>query len=381
MGYFVRKRSTGWAVQKTFYKYGKAFACTIPKSDFPELLFEETMTTEEARTHAKTLNREFHVQNWKRKRLVIQERLREEYEQKVPFLPPELCIVFQAELERHSDSKRMKTLWKAMRKVVKAIKIPPEDWKRRSPTIYEHFEKKAFGPDYAKKIIRMMNLWGEFFSYQTATTYSPVKCPTGYALGRIRRAHREQRKCDKASDGLTPDLLRQVKYSLSQEQYRWLYISLWFGLRPQEMRNLSRGSEFTYIDSDSETETEVLNILQTKLINLPEEDQWKCIPIIYPEQKIAAQMIQEGKFEPPLPKTIKRYTLGNHHLYAGRKGFGPLMWQFGHDVVEVSSWLGHKSIDRTFRDYMRWKRLKLRTQVILKPKTNNATRNDILPSG
>ena len=107
----------------------------------------------------------------------------------------------------------------------------------------------------------------------------------------------------------------------------------------------------------------MLCVQQTKLINLPEEEQWKSIPILYPEQRIAVEFIRAGNLEKPLPKTLKRYTLGNHHLYAGRKGFGPLMWGRGHDVVEVSSWLGHKSIDRTYRDYMKWRKVKLRTRV------------------
>jgi hypothetical protein len=133
-------------------------------------------------------------------------------------------------------------------------------------------------------------------------------------------------------------------------------------LRPQEVRNLNRGPEFSYFDHNNEENVDVLNVLQTKLVNLSEEDQWKGIPILHPEQREAAMMVQKGIFEEPLPKTIKRYTLGNHHLYAGRKGFGPLMWGLGHDVVEVSSWLGHKSIDRTYRDYMKWKRLKIRSK-------------------
>lgn len=149
------------------------------------------------------------------------------------------------------------------------------------------------------------------------------------------------------------------------ERGKWITLNraLQLGLRPQEMRNVTRGDEYTFFDSDAETGLEVLNVLQTKLVNLSEEDQWKRIPVLYPEQRIAADNIKNESLEEPLPKTIKRYTHGNHHLYAGRKGFGPLMWGLGHDVVEVSSWLGHKSIDRTFRDYMKWQRLKLRVRT------------------
>ncbi len=362
MGYFVRRRKTGWILQKTYYENGKCHAPTIPASQHFEHLFNSTMTIEEAREQAKRLNRELHTSQWMIKKEAILKRIHKEARDQIHFLPDALCAGFELELLSLPDPKRIQTTWRAARKLIKAVRIPPEDWRRRSQAIYNYFEEHRLSPAYAKKIIRIMNLWGEFYASKTKAPYSRLMPPTGFAAGRILRTYRAHLKRDKASDGLTPELLFKIRSSLSPHQFNWLHASLWFGLRPQEVRNLNRGQNYTFFDTDKPSGVELLNILQTKLINLAEDDQWKCIPILYPEQQLAAHNIRAGTLEEPLPKTIKRYTMGNHHLYAGRKGFGPLMWELGNDVVEVSSWLGHKSIDRTYRDYMKWKRLKLRTR-------------------
>lgn len=362
MGYFVRKRKKGWSVIKTYYKNGTCFTSCIPASEYPQHFFNSLMTIEEAKIQAKRLNRELHASKWIKKRELLKERTQNKDRESMPFLPTALLCAFEDELQTLHDPKRLQSIWRAARKLIKEVNIPPEDWKRRSQVIYTYFEKQHLSPDYAKKIIRVMNLWGEFYSAKTKIAYQRLICPSGFAAGRILRAYRKHLKRDKASEGLTPVLLNKIGTSLVAKQHHWLHISLWLGLRPQELRNLRKGREYNYFYHDKASGVDVLNILQTKLINLPEEDQWKSIPIIYPQQKIAAEYIISNDFEEPLSRTIKRYTSGNHHLYAGRKGFGPLMWELGHDVVEVSSWLGHKSIDRTYRDYMKWKRLKLRCE-------------------
>lgn len=365
MGYFIRVRKSGWALLRTHYENGKCIGSMIPEKDLVEHLFNVTMTLEEAREQAKRLNKEIHEDSWLQKREAIRNRKKRELRERINHLPDILCSNFEEELLSRPDAKRMKSRWRAARKLIKTVAVPCHDWKRRSASIYNYFEEKVLSPDYAKKIIQVMNMWGEFYASKTDTPYQPLKCPSGYTKGRMLRAYRaNQLKC-KASDGLTLDQLRTLKNDLSTEQYNWVFISLWFGLRPQEMRNLNKGSRFTYFERDDENDIDILYILQTKLVQLPEEDQWKRIPILCAEQRKAVHMIQTGIFEEPLPKTIKRYTKGNHHLYAGRKGFGPLMWGLGHDVVEVSSWLGHKSIDRTYRDYMKWKRVKLRKSFCL----------------
>lgn len=358
MGLYVRRRKDYWILQKDHFVNGKRTQPVIPKEEYPQYALCTEMTITEARQQIKRLNEELRKERLARKRETIDERLAQESKEQIPYLPQALCYTFEKELESLPDPRRLKTLWRAARKLIKDVNIPCHEWKRRAQTIYNYFEKKHLSPDYAKKVIRLMNMWGEFYAAKTRSPYSHLKSPTGFAAGRIRKTYKKHLTCNKASEGLTPELLQ--KHSFRPEQYNWLFISLWFGLRPQEIENLKRGNEYFNFDRDYETNLEILCVLQTKLSNLPEEDQWKSIPIIYPEQIEAASIIRTGNFIKPLGKTIKRHTHGQHHLYAGRKGFGPLMWGKGHDVVEVSSWLGHKSIDRTYRDYMSWRKVKVR---------------------
>jgi hypothetical protein len=276
MGYFIRKRKSGWALIKTYYENGKCIAPIVPAIEYSQHFFSVSMTIEEAREQARRLNKELHEDNWMQKREAIQERKRRELRERINFLPDALCTAFEQELLALPDPKRMKSRWQAARRLIKTVRIPSEDWKRRAQVIYNYFEEARLSPDYTKKIIQIMNMWGEFYSSKTNTPYQPLKCPTGFAKGRMLRAYRANQLTDKASDGLIPDILARIRSDLSLEQHNWLFISLWFGLRPQEMRNLSRGISFSYFEHDEETKTDALFVLQTKLVHLPEEEQWKA---------------------------------------------------------------------------------------------------------
>jgi hypothetical protein len=359
MGYIVRKLKSTWCVQLECYPEGRRRAKTVKGPDLARLGIRPDMSLEHVKLVLKGLNEREKEMRWDVKRQAISKRMEDETRTRVLYLPEHLLEEFQGELRSLPDSKKLASNWRAAIRLIEHVKVPPHDWKRLKQTLYNYFEEKRFSDAYAKKIIRLLNLYGEFFSVKTQTPFAIVPYPKGHAKGRIRRTYEASRRQDKASDGLTVALLEQLKGSLSREQHNWMYVSLWFGLRPQEMRGLGNPA-LTYFSIDTEKGVELLNIKQTKLSNLPEDSQWKGIPILYPEQRLAAEMIRKQATATPLPKTIQRYTKGNHKLYAGRKGFGPLMWDKGHDIVEVSSWLGHKSIDRTYSDYMKWQKLKLR---------------------
>jgi integrase len=95
----------------------------------------------------------------------------------------------------------------------------------------------------------------------------------------------------------------------------------------------------------------VLWVYQTKLIALPPIDRWKPVPLIYDEQKFAAKIIEDGLFERPLNKTVRRYFGEGVTLYGGRKGFTDLMLGKGHTLEAISQWMGHSTIGRTWRTY------------------------------
>ncbi len=360
MGYTVRTKRGRWYVQlETYPEKTKRVARTIKGQALANLGIRPDMPLEHVKLVLKDLNRKDRTQRWDAKRLKIEGRLEDQKRAFVQRLPAHLVKEFEEELSSFPDTRHVFVIWRATMRMLLALDIPLKELRRRRQAVYNYFETKKLSSAYAKKIIPMLNRWGEFFADKTGEPFSLVPLPTGHAKGRIRKAYEANRRQDKASDGLTSEILAAIKNDLPREQHNWLFVSLWFGLRPQEMRNLGNPS-LTYFSHDPDKNVELLNVKQTKLSNLPEDSQWKGIPILYPEQRLAAEMIRKQATATPLPKTIQRYTKGNHKLYAGRKGFGPLMWDKGHDIVEVSSWLGHKSIDRTYMDYMRWQKLKLR---------------------
>lgn len=133
------------------------------------------------------------------------------------------------------------------------------------------------------------------------------------------------------------------------EQFNWLFISVWLGLRPLEIDNL-KDSKMWEVE-ELPTGTQVLWVFQTKLVALPPIDRWKPIPLIYDEQKFALKMIESKSFERPLMKTVRRYFGRGISLYGGRKGFTDLMLEKGNSLESISQWMGHSTISRTWRTY------------------------------
>lgn len=95
----------------------------------------------------------------------------------------------------------------------------------------------------------------------------------------------------------------------------------------------------------------ILWVYQTKLVSVPPRYRWKLIPVIFKEQEEAMKIVQEGKFERPLVKTVRRYFGAYTTLYGGRKGFTDLMLAQQQEFVHISQWMGHSSIERTWRNY------------------------------
>jgi len=154
---------------------------------------------------------------------------------------------------------------------------------------------------------------------------------------------------NKASKELTTVQLYSVKDKLREDLYNWLYLTIWFGLRPKEVDNLHDKNLWR-------VETlfngrRVLWIYQTKIIALPEEDRWKPIPILYPEQDIAVEILETDNFKRPLVKTVKFHFGEETALYGGRKGFTDLMLSKGNTLENISLWMGHSTINRTWKSY------------------------------
>ncbi|RYF35255.1 MAG: hypothetical protein EOO38_29005 [Cytophagaceae bacterium] len=142
--------------------------------------------------------------------------------------------------------------------------------------------------------------------------------------------------------------LQAARGRMKEEQWRWLYVSLWFGLRPMELDRLAEGKNFEITNNG---DIDVLWIEQLKLSSVSKEDRWKNIPVVFPQQQEALAMLKLG-VKRPLVKTIQKHVGPGINTYGGRKAFSDMMTALGQDENHVSRWLGHATLQRTKRNYV-----------------------------
>lgn len=124
---------------------------------------------------------------------------------------------------------------------------------------------------------------------------------------------------------------------------------MWAGLRPSEIDRLKQPENFMV--KRVPNGPTVLWVYQEKLVALPPWERWKLIPLISKQQKRISKIVRIGDFARPCVKTVRKYFGERVGLYGGRKGFTDLMLNQGFRLEEVSAWMGHTSIERTWRSY------------------------------
>lgn len=363
MGYQIRnhyKSKDGaliWRIVYEFWKDGKREQRTIPKDEWLAIGFSPTMTRDEAKGRAKQLNSEAWLKNRERKRQEIALRLVKEDKVECAYLPEPFVQQFEQDVlfkrfgrgdQKTVERKKLTSHWRAVRRLIRDVNISPSDWADQPQTIYAYFEKIKASPSYTQKLIRMMNLWGYFISKKTAQPFLQLENPRGYDREQIADAFFEKDHSSKVSAPITPAQLENAKGSLSHENYNWIYISVWFGLRPQEVEQLKSEGTWEIVDEGG---VKVLRVYQSKLRSVTRDQRWKLIPVIYKEQEIALELIMSQKFKKPLAKTVRKWINAKATTYGGRKGFTDLMLGRGQRFEDISLWLGHTSIETTWRKY------------------------------
>lgn len=200
------------------------------------------------------------------------------------------------------------------------------------------------------EVMKYVNLWGFFICKKMGRPFLQVSRPGGYERRRIINAYFEKSaNKNKVSKEITPMQLGSIKNKLRKDLFNWIYLTVWFGLRPKEVDNLHDKNLWrveTLFNG-----SKVLWIYQTKVIALPEEDRWKPIPILYKEQHEAIRILESDNYKRPLVKTVKFYFGEETSLYGGRKGFTDLMLSKGNTLENISVWMGHSTINRTWKSY------------------------------
>lgn len=371
MGYNVKKvpykNGNGWKLQMIVYDRESIKGMKserkikdIPKQDWPQHGFSFDMSYEQAKAKQRSLNAQADVKRWGEKKARIRARLDQEETIECAFLPPVFVKEFEKDIffekiARGSEDVKFKNKveshWRAVKRIIRKVSLPPKEWNRKSYIFYNEFIKHKMSPSYVQKVLRLLNEWGYFMAEKEDKAFLPIPSPRGANAQRIADAFFDKTPSGEgaASDPLTPAMLEKQKGNLLLDNYNWLYISAWFGLRPFEIDNLKKGK--TWKLETSKRGRKVLQVYQPKLIRIPKPKRWKAIPIKYKEQEKALQMIMSGNFRRPIYKVMHNWFGEGITLYGSRKNFTDMMLEKGEKLEQISLWLGHRSIDRTWQDY------------------------------
>lgn len=346
---------SGWRLVQREFIDGKRVATAVPKEAYSAIGFRVDMTIDEARERAKQITKQHLVEERKKVQAVKRvEHLKLVDSAYLPKLPV-------AKFEKHLEdltmgmSNRLKTVmhhWSTVQKIIVEMELDPKDFYDSRYKIYAYFMKEKFSLDYTGKLLRVFNLWGHFFSKHTNTFFQPIPKPNMNEAQRFVEAREDKTGVRKEALPLNAFDLKNQKSSWSnsnlEKQWNWLFIALWFGLRPTEVDGLKNKKLWKL---EKHNETEILMIYQTKLTNISKDKRWKPIPVYFKEQQEALKLVQSGEFKRPLAKTVAKYIGEGFDNYSPRKGFTDLMLERGFSLEDISTFLGHSSIDTTWKHY------------------------------
>lgn len=249
------------------------------------------------------------------------------------WLPEELVQKFGTKIGTRNDR------WLIVKELIATLNTPPYEWASHPEIFYKFFEKNKWSMDYIRRLLRIINLWGDCFCRALGKDYDPINAPTGQDRTRIKRANYS--KPSRATTSLSIEDLTKCKALLSEYQYNSLYIAFWLGLRREELLSLHDVSQNCYIDKDRRG-FYVFHLFQKKLERSGVEPRlcWKAIPLVELEQQVIPELISQKKYEFVSAKRLKRcgVLLTNR---SARKGFSIEMEIRGYSKDCIEAWLGH----------------------------------------
>lgn len=345
--YYVNKYRSGWRIVEEHWKNGKRKHKTIPRISYEALGINPLWTAEEAKEKIRQIN---FVSKEARIRINAANRFNDLDLVENVLIPTSREAAFLSNLYRdsfgsESHKKRLKSHWRFVRILIVNLKLLPNEYFSNKEQIYKYFINLKCSPDYANKLLRILNLWGDF----NLPNFRPVPPPKGIVKNQIADTYADSEDYRGESDPLTPEDLKKLK--VREDYYNWLFISVWFGLRPSEIDRL-KNPKNVKITQDSGVK--ILNVFQEKLSGIDRAKRWKLIPVLYPEQEIALGFVVSLNFRRPHSKVILPPKVT---LYGGRKGFVDLMLDRGQSLEDISMWMGHQSIETTWKKYRNKRRV------------------------
>lgn len=348
----VRKNKDGtfrWYLKFQVSEKGDTKEVAVLVNQYHEFGLSKSMTVLEAKDRVKRLNRERRIDS--NSKINSARRSADIIQTHDVLFPKEFLSEFLIQLEErtHGTEYRFKKVcshFVTAQKMIIETRLFPKDYAYRANKIYKWLVQKKYSADYSNSIIRVLNIWGKFIARKQGQFFESVPNPRGIIRANIIKSQKTQSGRRPVCLPLNEILLGKLKDKLPSEFYFWIYISFYLGLRPLEVDSLKEGVEIEHFQ-----DTDILIVDQPKLSGISEEERIKRIPLILEEQKNILFIINNKQFIRPRAKHLRRVLGDNYDLYTGRKGFTDLMLQRGQSLEDISQWLGHKSIDRTWRSY------------------------------
>lgn len=353
MGYYVSKegKNGGWYVEHE--ARGKRRRVRKKDREWELLGFANCKTIVDARLNAKQLTLD-EKRNRKTANFMALENLSKELNEKLATIFPSKVL---EDFERTKIGKKQttKARWITAKKAALAVGLPLREWNNSQEDFYNWFEEKRFSPDYSNRLIKLLNRWGKFYSHRLDRSYNEIDSVRGDMAIRLARAQEKAKGRAGKSKRLSFALLEKKKRELRPDTYKWLYLSVAFGLRPEEI-NTSLQTKGKWGEKIENGELG-LHIYQPKLerkFSNPKKC-WKRIPIRTKEQKTALTFVREQEFAAISYRTllneIRKVFGRGFTTYAGRKEFFPYLVGQGFARADVSKWLGHRSLETAVRHY------------------------------
>ena len=363
MGIFPYKTKKGFSVILETWTPSRRTR-KLATTNYPTYGLTEHMSLEQAKVVAKDYNTGEAFKKQLNAQITIQAQAN--YYLNDKSLPEFLTEAFSLELKKEykGNEQRLKTIeqhWLACRVMLTVLKIDYTEFHDKRFEIFNYYETKLWSADYIKRITKITNKWGSFCARKRGTFFEAIP-KIGIRFNQIAEARRNNPDIRKPATPLNWIDLNNLKTTFENEnlikQWNWLYVGLFFGLRPSEIESLkkdkqpNKNEKFYRIEPDTQNKIDVLFVYQNKLKNLPESKRWKIIPIYEKEQIEAWSIIQSGAFQKPLNKTLKRlFRIEDIGAYSPRKGFTDLMLERKYELEDISTFLGHTSIEMTWRHY------------------------------
>jgi hypothetical protein len=182
--------------------------------EFKKLGFNREMTRDEARGRAEQLRAELWVE-LQAKREARSKAVLEKYSKfRSAYLTDEDALEFEQKFL--SEFKIQRPHWNTMQVIIVEVGIHPSEWFTEKSKLYDQLRKLRCSPNYAKKLLRYLNLWGYFLCKKQQRAWMKVSGMDGTWRNRLEANRKEGGQ----SKPLSPSYLENKRGDMKEEHYK-----------------------------------------------------------------------------------------------------------------------------------------------------------------